>query len=88
VLGVFPDWHFESSQVTLAPGDRLVLFTDGLTEAANWNDEEFGDDRLAGLASGLRHAGAGEMKDGILAAISGFTGGQMQDDATLVVVAV
>lgn len=87
VLGVFPDWRYESSEVRLAKGDRLILFTDGLTEAQNWNNEEFGEDRLAGLAGGISRLSAAEIKDGVLAGVDGFTGGSLQDDATLVVLA-
>ena len=88
VLGVFPDWPFEQAEVTLGPGDRLALFTDGVTEASNARDEEFGEERLAELVSALRDRGAHELKNRILQTVSSFTGGRAQDDATLVVVAV
>jgi len=88
VLGVFPEWPYEQGEVSLAPGDRLLLFTDGITEASNARDEEFGEERLAQLASALRDRGAHELKNRILQAISIFTGGRVQDDATLVIVAV
>jgi sigma-B regulation protein RsbU (phosphoserine phosphatase) len=88
VLGVFPEWPYEQSEVSLAPGDRLLLFTDGISEASNVRDEEFGEERLAQLASVLRDRSAHELKNRILQAISIFTGGRAQDDATLVVVAI
>jgi len=88
VLGVFPDWPYQQGQVSIEAGDRLVLFTDGVTEASNSRDEEFGEERLVELASALRDRGAHELKNRILQAVSSFTGGQAQDDATLVVVAV
>jgi sigma-B regulation protein RsbU (phosphoserine phosphatase) len=88
VLGVFPEWPYEQGEVLLAPGDRLLLFTDGITEASNARDEEFGEERLAQLASALRDRGAHELKNRILQAISSFTSGRAQDDATLVIVAV
>lgn len=87
VLGVFPEWRYESSEIHLSRGDRLILFTDGLTEAQNWNQQEFGEDRLAGVAAGLRGRTAEAIRDGILTAVDGFTGGCLQDDATLVVLA-
>lgn len=45
-LGVLADAEYETAVVTLAPGDTLVLFTDGVVEAANADGEEFGPDRL------------------------------------------
>jgi sigma-B regulation protein RsbU (phosphoserine phosphatase) len=88
VLGVFPEWPYEQAGVSLASGDRLLLFTDGITEASNARNEEFGEERLAQLASALRDRSAHELKNRILQAIASFTGGRSQDDATLVVVAV
>jgi phosphoserine phosphatase RsbU/P len=88
VLGVFPQWPFQQAEVQLRAGDRLVLFTDGISEAANARDEEFGEERLVELIRALRDRGAHELKDRILQAVAGFTGGRSQDDATLVVVAV
>jgi phosphoserine phosphatase RsbU/P len=46
VLGVFPNWKYGDSVMQLAPGDRLVLFTDGITEAAKANGEQFGEEGL------------------------------------------
>jgi len=88
VLGVFPKWQYEQATVSIGPGDRLVLFTDGVTEAANERDEEFGEERLAQLVSEMRGCGAHELKDCILQAVSSFTAGGAQDDATLLVVAI
>ena len=88
VLGVFPEWTFQQSETRLNPGDRLVLFTDGITEAANARDDEFGEERLVELIRALRDRGAHELKNRILQAVATFTGGRAQDDATLVVVAI
>jgi sigma-B regulation protein RsbU (phosphoserine phosphatase) len=88
VLGVFPKWAFQQGEIPLHTGDRLVLFTDGITEAANIRDEEFGEQRLVELIRALRDRGAHELKDRILQAVAAFTGNRAQDDATLVVVAV
>ena len=87
VLGVFSEWSYEQAEVTLAPGDRLLLFTDGITEAANSIEEEFGEERLEELAVALRERDAAEMKDRILQSVAAFTAGSKQDDATLVVLA-
>jgi len=88
VLGVFPKWSYGQATIKLESGDRLVLFTDGITEASNSRDEEFGEERLTQLISALRDRGAHELKNRILQTVSSFTAGRAQDDATLVVVAV
>jgi sigma-B regulation protein RsbU (phosphoserine phosphatase) len=46
VLGLLPEWSYKGSVVRLDAGDRLLLFTDGVTEAANRQEEEFGEERL------------------------------------------
>jgi len=88
VLGVFPDWEYREEHVDLEPGDRLVLFTDGTTEIANAADEEFGEERLMELLRAHRALGAEAMQKRVMAAIAEFSGGNFQDDATLIVTAV
>jgi phosphoserine phosphatase RsbU/P len=87
LLGVFPDWQYEDSEVRLTAGDRLLLFTDGITEASGTDGEEFGEERLTSL---LRtHAGktAAELKTTLLTEVRSFCSSQFSDDATLIVVA-
>ncbi len=55
VLGVFPEGAYEQGQTPLHTGDRLVLYTDGITEANDANGEEFGEERLIDLA--IAHRG-------------------------------
>jgi sigma-B regulation protein RsbU (phosphoserine phosphatase) len=86
VLGVFSEWSYDQAEVSLAPGDRLILFTDGISEAANALQEEFGEERLAQLAVAARDGSAEQIKDRVLETAAAFTGGSRQDDATLVVV--
>jgi sigma-B regulation protein RsbU (phosphoserine phosphatase) len=89
VLGVATDVTYTSGQFTVRPGDRLVCFTDGITEATSATDidEEFGDGRLIGTIGGLQTAGASEIAHGVMQAVRTWTGGSPQDDATLIVVA-
>jgi sigma-B regulation protein RsbU (phosphoserine phosphatase) len=88
VLGVFPTWKYEDSTVSLSPGDRLLLFTDGITEASGVDGQEFGEDNIAALAKATRASSASELNSRMLAQASDFCRGQFQDDATLLVIAV
>lgn len=88
VLGVFEEQKFDLGTVDLVPGDRLVLFTDGVTEASNHEGEEFGEQRLLSLLEKHRALPANAIKERIAAAISEFSGGHLTDDATLLILAV
>ena len=88
VLGVFEEQSFGLGTVDLAPGDRLVLFTDGVTEASNREGEEFGDQGLLSLLEEHRKLSANAIQEKIAAAISEFSGGHLTDDATLLILAV
>ena len=87
VLGVIPGAEYSQGQVSLGPGDRLVLFTDGLTEARDEDDEEFGEERLLEAAIRNRACSAPALQARLADAVSSFTAGRLQDDATLIVLA-
>ena len=87
VLGAFPNQKFVAGTVRLRSGDRLVLYTDGVTEAANADDEEFGDGRLIQLLSDHRSASAKQLQTQILASAGQFCANHWQDDATLLILA-
>jgi sigma-B regulation protein RsbU (phosphoserine phosphatase) len=86
VLGVDPDTRYEEREVSLGPGDALVLYTDGVTEARNEDGEEFGEARLAARLAADRHRGASGLRDRLLGALHAFSGDRRDDDQTLVVV--
>ena len=88
LLGVFPDWKYEDSAVKLSPGDRLVLFTDGITEAAKPDGEEFGEERLIRLAASLADEPPSESNLLVMRTVKKFCDSQLQDDATLMVISV
>jgi sigma-B regulation protein RsbU (phosphoserine phosphatase) len=88
VLGVFTDASYQQGHAQIASGDRIVLFTDGVTEARNGNGEEFGEDRLLAAAVANRSCSAPALEARLSQCVAEFTGDVLQDDATLIVVAV
>jgi sigma-B regulation protein RsbU (phosphoserine phosphatase) len=88
VLGVFDATSFEQEKVVLAPGDRVVLFTDGIIDAEDVRGDEFGDERLAATVVQRRAASAASLVDGIFDQVTRFNAGPLQDDATVVVLSV
>jgi sigma-B regulation protein RsbU (phosphoserine phosphatase) len=101
VLGVFADASYDQRRVSFGRGDRLVLFTDGITGArravgagpaeptpsGESVDEEFGDDRLVELSVANRACSAPSLQARLVAAVAAHTGGAFHDDATLIVLA-
>jgi len=88
VLGVFANAAYEQGRVHARPGDRLILFTDGLTEAHRADDDdEFGEERLIEVAIANRACSAPALQARLADAVASFTGGMFQDDATLIVLA-
>jgi len=85
VLGQFPDWQYEQSELTLSAGDQLVVFTDGLVESTNLDDEPFGEQNVIRIARENPSAGAQELMSSLMRAASKHCGGRFQDDASLVV---
>lgn len=88
VLGVFPETAFEEQTLTLGEGDRLVLFTDGVTEARNAEGEEFGDEGLIDAICRHRTLPAAALQQKLFDEALGFAEGRFQDDATLIVLSV
>lgn len=88
VLGVFANQTFQSGTAKLQGGDRLILYTDGVTEACNSEDEEFGEGRLLRVLQQNAASSAVEIQKRILQSVTEFSRGPWQDDATLLVIAV
>jgi sigma-B regulation protein RsbU (phosphoserine phosphatase) len=88
VLGVFANQSFHSGALQLRSGDRLVLYTDGVTEACNADEDEFGEDRLLSVLVENRQHSVAQIQKEILLAVSSFSHGIWRDDATLLIVAV
>jgi phosphoserine phosphatase RsbU/P len=87
-LGIFPNRNYEDLGLPLDSGDRLVLYTDGLIEAMNSDEQEFGERGLMELGSRNMALSATELLATIRKEVVSFCNGRFQDDFTLVVVAV
>lgn len=84
-LGLFPGKSYGSGSFTMRTDDLLVLYTDGVTEAANAEDEEFGLERLTEVCVEARRRNVPEIEEEIRARLDGFVGGTpFADDRTLV----
>ena len=82
-LGVAPEFTYDMYNATLAPGEALVLYTDGVTEAENEKTEQFGLDRLRGILGGAPPASAKDINTKVFEAVKEFAGKAPQfDDVT------
>ena len=89
ILGIFPETDFEIGTVQLQPGDLLAVYTDGIAEAENRDEEPYGDERLMGLLAHESSAGKTleALHGEVVADVMGwFAGVQQHDDITLVLV--
>jgi sigma-B regulation protein RsbU (phosphoserine phosphatase) len=85
-LGIKRDAPYECGSTTLARGDLLLIFTDGLIEAENSKEEEYGEGRMLERSGDLRNGTAAEVLSGIMTSIDGFVGTAPQhDDITCLV---
>ena len=87
ILGMFEDVTYDQETVQLDPGDIIVVFSDGVSEALSVTNEEFGEPRLQRLVEADPHAAPQEMLEQLLEAVRDFTRGAVQnDDVTALVV--
>ena len=86
-LGIMPFAEYEVGHATLNAGDVLVIYSDGVTEANNLNEDEFGIDRLTEVLKANIDRTASGIRDKVESALSSFTGlAPANDDITLVIV--
>ena len=86
-FGFLSGARYEHADVVLASGDAVVLYTDGVTEAANAEQQMFGDQRLRDLVARHGATGAQALSDAILSAVAVFTGtAQHEDDLSLMII--
>jgi sigma-B regulation protein RsbU (phosphoserine phosphatase) len=86
VLGMLPDAHYEHAKVDVSDGDILVMYSDGLVEAANSRGEEYGEDRLREVLATVIEKSADAIRRAILNSLAAFSGAsELRDDLTIVV---
>jgi sigma-B regulation protein RsbU (phosphoserine phosphatase) len=86
VLGIFPDSKYWEVTVQLDPGNKVLLFTDGITEATNTRDEEYGEARLRQRLDGDSSSNTATMQRKLMQEVTDFCQGNFADDATLVLI--
>ena len=79
-FGIMPDVKYDSATVTLAPGDWLVIFTDGLVEAVNARDEEYGEARLLSALEAGKSAEPADLLKRLMFELDAFVGNTPQHD--------
>jgi len=85
VLGLFEKWDCTMEERQLAPGDAVLLYTDGVTEALNGEGEEFGEERLLEAARQHRELSLPELLAALAQQARGFSPHEQTDDITLIV---
>ncbi|HET9407934.1 MAG TPA: SpoIIE family protein phosphatase [Candidatus Sulfotelmatobacter sp.] len=88
VLGTLAYWDYHQQEKELRSGDRLVLFTDGITEGGNNGSDDFGEENLLEFVSLNVARPVDELKDLILKSANASNDGSLVDDATLIVAAI
>jgi serine phosphatase RsbU (regulator of sigma subunit) len=85
VLGLFASWECRTGDLQLFAGDLLAIYTDGITEAFDTNDEEFGEARLLDTLHRHRDLPPAELVNAIYDGVRRFSPQEQQDDMTLIV---
>ena len=86
IVGVFDDIEYKEDTLQLEHGDALVMFTDGVTEAMNGAEQEFGVERLDNILSGMAGQGSQQIVEAVKAGVSDFVDdAEQSDDITMLV---
>jgi len=86
-LGVIEDLEYQSNVLLLEPGSRLILYTDGVTEAMDKNHNEFSDERLTQYIQGCTNSSSNDIINGLINEVKTFVAGVAQsDDITTMVI--
>jgi len=88
-LGILDDVSYEETSLQLEPGDKVILYTDGIVEAMNEKEEMFGFERLLEIVNSARSMSAESLLKEILDRVNKFAGeAEQHDDLTVIVVSV
>jgi len=79
-FGIMPEAAYESASVTLEPGDWLVIFTDGLVEAENSTQQEYGEARVLSVLESAKSLGPADLLKRLMYEVDGFVGNTPQHD--------
>jgi serine phosphatase RsbU (regulator of sigma subunit) len=85
ILGRFPHWQYAQTEIGLNHGDTLLLFTDGVVEACDAQNEPFGEKKLLQIVKESDHSNAAALQVELLNAVAGHCGEKFQDDVTMIV---
>ena len=85
VLGLFSEWPCSTADVQLSPGDLFAIYSDGVTEAVNTRDEEFGEERLLDVLTRARDQRASHIVSTVFDEVRRFSGDRQRDDVTFIV---
>jgi len=87
LLGMFPEATYESAEFKMGPGDVLVLYSDGVTEARDDSDEEFGEERLVAFLEKHRDLDPEVLVESLIRTVHEFSSdGKPGDDVTVAVI--
>ena len=86
LLGILPEARYVSRETAVAPGDLVILYTDGVTEARRSDGELFGEPHLVSVVTAARDGTADDVADAVMRAVADWAGGGPRDDRALAVV--
>jgi sigma-B regulation protein RsbU (phosphoserine phosphatase) len=86
ILGMIPDYQYQTGKIILQPKDTLICYTDGVNEALNTDEEEYGEERLQNFITQKNDLSSHALAEALVSDILQFTRGTPQyDDITLLI---
>jgi len=78
-------FDYSQTSESIKSGDRIVFYTDGITEAMNQEREEFGDERFMKILQEGTSMDVSELHDRLVSEVKSFSGTELRDDVTLII---